>query len=56
MKKELLLTILSSIALILLQVFWINSMYQKYENQYTEKINKAFFNAIEKEVGLDPCI
>ena len=49
MKKELLLTILSSIALILLQVFWINSMYQKYENQYTEKINKAFFNAIEKE-------
>lgn len=52
MKKELLLTILSSIALILLQVFWINSMYQKYENQYTEKINKAFFNAIEKEVGL----
>ena len=38
MKKELLLTILSSIALILLQVFWINSMYQKYENQYTEKI------------------
>ncbi|EXY38408.1 putative membrane protein, partial [Bacteroides fragilis str. 34-F-2 len=31
MKKELLLTILSSIALILLQVFWINSMYQKYE-------------------------
>ena len=41
MKKELLLTILSSIALILLQVFWINSMYQKYENQYTEKINKA---------------
>lgn len=38
MKKELLLTILSSIALILLQVFWINSMYQKYENQYTESI------------------
>ncbi|EXY92770.1 two-component system sensor histidine kinase domain protein [Bacteroides fragilis str. 3998T(B)3] len=49
MKKELLLTILSSIALILLQVFWINSMYQKYENQYTEKINKAFLTLSKRK-------
>ena len=49
MKKELLLTILSSIALILLQVFWINSMYQKYENQYTEKIIKHFLTLSKRK-------
>lgn len=52
MKKELLFTILASLALILLQVFWVFSIYQRYERQYTKQIDKAFLNAIEKEADL----
>lgn len=49
MRKELLFTILVSIAFVFLQAFWIVRMYQRYEEQYTAQINEAFLHAIEKE-------
>ena len=52
MKKELLFTVFVSVAFIFLQAFWIVRMYQRYEEQYTEQVNKAFLDAIGKEVEL----
>lgn len=49
MRKELLFTILASIAFVFLQAFWIVRMYQRYKEQYTARINEAFLHAIEKE-------
>ena len=50
MRKELLFTVFVSVAFIFLQAFWIVRMYQRYEEQYTEQVNKAFLDAIGKEV------
>ena len=52
MRKELLFTVFVSVAFIFLQAFWIVRMYQRYEEQYTEQVNKAFLDAIGKEVEL----
>ena len=52
MRKELLFTVFVSVAFIFLQAFWIVRLYQRYEEQYTEQVNKAFLDAIGKEVKL----
>lgn len=52
MNKPIVVTLSGIIALLLLQGFWLNNLYTKYVNEYTQTVNDIFALSIEKELSL----